>query len=80
MHDHDLVCDELHESQIVLDDDKGHGLGQPPQEPRRSDLLLLRHAGAGLVEKQDPGTGREHHGDLQPLALAVTQLVGYPVS
>ena len=65
------AADELH---VVLDHDQGVALVEFGDQVDQPVDLLVGHAGGRLVEQDQVGLGRDHHGELDELALAVRQL------
>ena len=72
----DPLRDLADESDVVLDDDDGQAARvEVLKHCRRSAGLLRRHAGRGFVEQQEVGSGRQNHGDLQPLELVMREFL-----
>lgn len=67
------------EFQIVLDDDDGCELVQPPDQLDRLEHLIARHSGGRFVEQSQDRIGREQHPQFHPLAVRVRQLVDFQI-
>src|ERR1700752_3009118 len=71
----DLVGDVLDELHIVLDHQDGAVLDDAVEKLGRLGALGNAHAGDGLVEHQEVRVLDQQHADLEPLLLAVAELV-----
>ncbi len=79
MQHRDLVGDVLDELHVVLDHQHRAVLDDAVEQFGGLGALADAHAGDGLVEHQQVRVLDQQHADLEPLLLAVAELVGIGV-